>query len=310
MTPTAWQLACGLDAWRVTQIPRRPERQEAARAGDDHRDLLAGQRAAVLSAAYHGGAGTVGFAWVRDRAGGPVQVLAAGRGLAIAAGEQDAVLKVPAGGRGTAIGAGGLARALAVLPSWVRVAGVADSLLAEGSRPGPGRGPTEGPGIRPSLEDGVLAAWKEPFAWLVLAEPTNHGELRELTFAAHAAQGAAQRFDNPQAQLAARRLQDRRFVLRPEFDTIPETENKTETDERGIFLGHLLDRERMRAGAARHGPDARAGLGSAVRAGRGPRDRREGRRCRLGRTGGQPAGRVRWTAPLAARLPHAARASL
>ena len=41
MTPTAWQLACGLDAWRVTQIPRRPERQEAARAGDDHRDLLA-----------------------------------------------------------------------------------------------------------------------------------------------------------------------------------------------------------------------------------------------------------------------------
>ena len=153
MTPTAWQLACGLDAWRVTQIPRRPERQEAARAGDDHRDLLAGQRAAVLSAAYHGGAGPVGFAWVRDRAGGPVQVLAAGRGLAIAAGEQDAVLKVPAGGRGTAIGAGGLARALAVLPSWVRVAGVADSLLAEGSRPGPGRGPTEGPGIRPSLED-------------------------------------------------------------------------------------------------------------------------------------------------------------
>ena len=214
MTPTAWQLACGLDAGRVTQIPRRPERQEAAGAGDDHRDLLAGQRAAALSAAYHGGAGAVGFAWVRDRAGGPVQVLAAGRGLAVAAGERDAVLKVPAGGRGTAIGAGGLARALGVLPCWVRIAGVADSLLAEGSRPGPGRGPAEGPGIRPSLEDGLLAAWKEPFAWLVLAEPADHGELRELTFAAHAAQGAAQRFDNPQAQLAVRRLQDRHTELR------------------------------------------------------------------------------------------------
>jgi len=376
MTPTAWQLACGLDAWRVTQIPRRPERPQAAGAGDDHRDLLAGQRAAALSAAYHGGAGAVGFAWVRDRAGGPVQVLAAGRGLAVAAGERDAVLKVPAGGRGTAIGPGGLARALGVLPCWVRIAGVADSLLADGSRPGPGRGPTEGPGIRPSLEDGLLAAWKEPFAWLVLAEPADHGELRELTFAAYAAQGAAQRFDNPQAQLAVRRLQDRhtelrqaasaglwrvhvlagaaggaqaaevagllcasadlgglpyglvpvpgygqldqvlnapavpadppgiqagppgamqpwpappparprldadsnpepaspfygstavlavlarppareipgsaRFVLRLEFDTIPETGNKTETAERGIFLGHLLDRERMRAGA-------------------------------------------------------------
>ena len=37
-----------------------------------------------------------------------------------------------------------------------------------------------------------------------------------------------------------------RFVLRPEFDTIPET--RTETAERGIFLGHLLDRERLPAG--------------------------------------------------------------
>ena len=86
MAPTAWQLACGLDAWRVTQIPRRPELQAAAGPGDDHGDVLAGQRAAALGAAYHGGAGPVGFAWVRDRSGGPVQVLAAGHGLAVAAG--------------------------------------------------------------------------------------------------------------------------------------------------------------------------------------------------------------------------------
>ena len=174
MTPTAWQQACGLDAWRVTRIPRRPEPQQAAGTADDHGDLLIGQRAAALSAAYHGGAGPVGFAWVRDRAGGPVQVLAAGRALAVAAGERDAVLKVPAGGRGTAIGAGGLARALGVLPCWVRIAGVADSLLAESLPPGPGQVAAGSPGIRPSLEDGLLAAWKEPFAWLVLAEPADH----------------------------------------------------------------------------------------------------------------------------------------
>ena len=40
-----------------------------------------------------------------------------------------------------------------------------------------------------------------------------------------------------------------RFVLRPEFETIPETANKTESAERGSILGHLLDRERLPAGA-------------------------------------------------------------
>jgi hypothetical protein len=148
------------------------------------RHLLAAQRAVALGAAYHGGAGPVGFAWVRDRAGGPVQVLAAGRGLAVAADGRGVVLKVPAGGRGAAIGAGGLARALGMLPCWVRIAGVADSLLAaESSRSGPGRM------VRPSLEDGLLAAWTEPFAWLVLAEPANRAELQELAFAVYAAQG-------------------------------------------------------------------------------------------------------------------------
>jgi hypothetical protein len=114
MAASAWQLVCGLDAWRVTQIPRRPARLPSAGTDDDG-DLLAAQRAAALSAAYHGGAGPVGFAWVRDRPGGPVQV-----------------------------------------PCWVRIAGVADSLLADGDpRPGSGQGAN---GIRPSLEDGWLAA--------------------------------------------------------------------------------------------------------------------------------------------------------
>ena len=381
MAPSAWQLLCDLEAWRVTQVPRPPRPHSAGQPpgapdGDDG-DLLAGQRAAALAAAYHGGAGPVGFAWVRDRAGGPVQVVAAGRPLAAmpanhttanrttanrttanrtiaatASGpaapddtHQDVPLKLPAGGRGQALGPGGLARMLAALPAWVRVAGVADSLLATPDPP-PARPPVHT--TRPSLEDGLLAAWPGPFAWIVLAEPADRAELEELTFGVFAAQGAAQRFDNPQAQLSVRRLQDRhaelrqaastglwrvrvlagaatspeaaevagllcasadltglpyalvpatgcgrldrllteaktssaqadsdpepaspfygsskllaalarppareipgsaRFVLRPEFDTIPET--TTEINERGIFLGHLLDRERLPAG--------------------------------------------------------------
>src|SRR5690348_5547263 len=80
-------MLCGLEAWRVTQVPRPPRRHSPGQAtggglDGDEGDLLAGQRAAALGAAYHGGSGPVGFAWVRDRAGGPVQVVAAGRPLA------------------------------------------------------------------------------------------------------------------------------------------------------------------------------------------------------------------------------------
>jgi DNA helicase HerA-like ATPase len=347
-------MLCGLEAWRVTRVPRQSRRyspgQPAGGPDGDEGDLLAGQRAAALGAAYHGGSGPVGFAWVRDRAGGPVQVVAAGRALAAMPANQDVALKLPAGGRGQALGPGELARMLTALPCWVRVAGVADSLLAAADPRQAGPGPQ---GIRPSLEDGLLAAWPGAFAWLVLAEPAGRAELEELTFGVYTAQGAAQRFDNPRAQLSVRRLQDRhaelrlaasaglwrvrvlagaagrpeaaevagllcasadltglpyglvpvpgcgrldqlltetktspgsvdadpepaspfygsskvlaalarppakeipgsaRFVLRPEFDTIPETGNKTETAERGIFLGHLLDRDRLPAGPLR-----------------------------------------------------------
>ncbi len=210
-------MLCGLEAWRVTQIPRTPRRQSPGQPpggpDGDEGDLLAGQRTAVLGAAYHGGTGPVGFAWVRDRAGGPVQVVAAGRALATmasVAGDQDVALKLPAGGRGQALDPGGLARMLTALPCWVQVAGVADSLLAaQAPQPaGPGRA------AGPSLEDGLLAAWPGAFAWLVLAEPAGRAELEELTFGVYAAQGAAQRFDNPQAQLSVRRLQDRHAELR------------------------------------------------------------------------------------------------
>ena len=219
MAPSAWPALCGMPAWRVTQVPRPPRRQPPE-GSEDEGDLLAGQRAAVLGAAYHRGTGPVGYAWVRDRAGGPVQVIAAGPPLAVAAStattdpattaDQDVALKLPAGGRGQALEPGGLARLLAALPCWVRVAGVADSLLAA---PDPQQA-QPGHAVRPSLEDGLLAAWPEAFAWLVLAEPAGHAELDELTFEAYAAQQGAQRFDNPEAKLAVRRLQERHAELR------------------------------------------------------------------------------------------------
>ncbi len=232
--PSAWDVLCGLEAWRVTQIPRPARRQSPGQPpggsdGDDG-DLLAGQRTAVLGAAYHGGTGPAGFAWVRDRTGGPVQVVAAGRALATmvragaardagtgAARDQEVALKLPAGGRGQALDPGGLARMLTVLPCWVQIAGVADSLLATQAPSSPSAGPGRdaSPGrAGPSLEDGLLAAWPGAFAWLVLAEPAGRAELEELTFGVYAAQGAAQRFDNPQAQLSVRRLQDRHAELR------------------------------------------------------------------------------------------------
>jgi DNA helicase HerA-like ATPase len=219
--PSAWQVLGGLEAWQVTQIPRWPRRQSPGQSpggpDGDEGDLLAGQRTAVLGAAYHGGTGPVGFAWVRDRTGGPVQVVAVGRALATMVrategGGQEVALKLPAGGRGQALAPGGLARMLAALPSWVQIAGVADSLLATQAPAPPPAGPSRPVG--PSLEDGLLAAWPGAFAWLVFAEPAGRAELEELTFGVYAAQSAAQRFDNPQAQLSVRRLQDRHAELR------------------------------------------------------------------------------------------------
>src|SRR5690349_17574911 len=97
MAPSAWQMLCGLEAWRVIQIPRPPGRRSPGQAtggglDGDEGDLLTGQRAAALGAAYHGGSGPVGFAWVRDRAGGPVQVVAAGRALAATPAHQDSAV--------------------------------------------------------------------------------------------------------------------------------------------------------------------------------------------------------------------------
>ena len=77
----AWETLNGLDAYRITQIPRRPRPRAGCRQPVDPGRK---PRIAALVAAYHaalGGAagrGAVAFGWVRPGCGDPVQFLAAG----------------------------------------------------------------------------------------------------------------------------------------------------------------------------------------------------------------------------------------
>jgi hypothetical protein len=47
MAASAWEVLTGLDAWRVTEIPRRPLPRERVRAPQDEADVLAAQRLAA-----------------------------------------------------------------------------------------------------------------------------------------------------------------------------------------------------------------------------------------------------------------------
>src|ERR1039458_3940727 len=160
MGASAWQALRDLDSWRVTEIPRQaPERSQ--QAGLAEGDQGAAQRLAALVSAFHSGAGPVAVGWLRLAAGGPVQVLAGGAGLAggaapaegvglslppgvgggrraaggpvqvraggagLAGGAAPAegvVLSLPAGARGEPLPAEGMGSAFAQLPCWLRIA--------------------------------------------------------------------------------------------------------------------------------------------------------------------------------------------
>src|SRR5262249_5561787 len=187
----------------------RPQQRHQVSTPQDEGDLLTAQRVAALGAAYHRGTGPVAFAWVRERTAGPVRVLAAGRALAASSDGRQTLLKLPAGARGEGLPAGGFAEALTCMPYWVRIGGMADSLLAHKQRPD-----VPGHAVRPSLEDGLLAAWPGPFAWLVFADPIGRGELNELALTVAVEQLTAMKFDDPKQQLRAERLGARHAELR------------------------------------------------------------------------------------------------
>src|ERR1700761_3222495 len=149
---SAWRRLCGLPAYEITEIPRRDEDEAGAGVGRE-RDPGRAQRMAALVAAYHSG-DPVAFGWLREQAGGPVRVLAAGSALAgsVAAGE--VVLALPGGARGRVLPTGTLAGAMAGLSCWWAIGGISDGLLVSGaeSAAATARFP-------PSPEGGLLARW-------------------------------------------------------------------------------------------------------------------------------------------------------
>ena len=203
-----WQVLRDLEAWQVTQIPRRPHPRQDPAAGSDQADLGAAQRLQALVSAFHHGA-PIAFGWTREEPGGPVRVIAAGPALAGGADGGQDVLMFPAGARAQRLPPGQAATLLARTPCWMRLAGITDALLLD--QGDAGRPDQE---VRPSLEDGLLSAWSGPFAWLVLAEPVPMGQLGELTDEVSLAQLSAQQSDSPPAKLAAQRLAARHSEFR------------------------------------------------------------------------------------------------
>jgi len=203
-----WRELCGLDAYRISEIPRRPD--SAATGGPQmERDPGRAQRIAALVAAYHAG-GTVAFGWIRLQAGGRVRLLAAGTSLAGSSGGADVLLALPGGARGQALGRGALASAMSRLACWRAIGGISDGLLLTPDAP-PDREQAA-----PSLEECLLPAWAGPFGWLVVAQPVPPPDLEWLADEAarheRLAIGLAERF--PERDVAARRLRHRHAELR------------------------------------------------------------------------------------------------
>ncbi|HEY0716772.1 MAG TPA: helicase HerA-like domain-containing protein, partial [Streptosporangiaceae bacterium] len=230
---SAWRRLCGLDAYWITEIPRRDE-DESGRGTGNGRDPGRAQRVAALVAAYHAG-GTVAFGWLRERAGGPVRLLAAGPALAGSVSGAEVVLALPGGARGRVLGYGALARAMAGLSCWRPVGGISDGLLVSGDD-------TAGDRERavPSLEECLLPAWGGPFGWMVLAEPVGPADLRDLADdearRERLATGMADRF--PEQEVRARRHRFRHTELRQGLST-------------GMWRVHLLAGGTDPAAAAR-----------------------------------------------------------
>src|SRR5438876_4629293 len=160
----AWDALSGLDAYRITEIPRRPEPGAAPAPGDSD-DPGRTQRLAALVAAYHAGAETKGdgsgalaIGWVRHDTDGPVQLLAAGPGLVGSEEGREVFLALPGGARARPLGRGTLTGLMAGLPAWRAIGGISDGLVPGDERRADGR-------RAPSLEECLLAAWPGPFGW-------------------------------------------------------------------------------------------------------------------------------------------------
>ena len=186
-----WPELTALDAYRITEIPRRPGPGETGASAGLPNDPGRAQRLAALIAAYHAGvgakdsgakdsgakdndvkddgSGALALGWVRHRAGGPVQFLAAGPGLVGSQDDREVLLTLPGGAWAEPLARGALATLMAELPSWRAIGGLR---LEAGRRTG--RRPP------PSLEECLLAVWPGAFGWLLVAEPVGSDEIGEI----------------------------------------------------------------------------------------------------------------------------------
>ena len=174
----AWDALNELDAYRITEIPRRSDADATQPAQDQPNDPGRTQRLAALIAAYHAGAEAKGngsaalaIGWIRHGAGGPVQVLVAGAGLVGSEAGQEVFLTLPGGARAQPLLRGTMAALMAQLPSWRTIGGISDGLLPDNERRTGDRPP-------PSMEECLLAVWPGPFGWLLLAEPLSAAEIQ------------------------------------------------------------------------------------------------------------------------------------
>ncbi|MCP9949301.1 DUF853 family protein [Actinomadura madurae] len=192
-----WDVVRGLPVCRLLEVPRPDEH--------DGRDEWRDQRLAALVSAYHAGGDPVLLGWRRAEAFGPTEVFVGGSGLLADRDGQEATLSLPAGGRGVMLPEGLAEDAMA---HWVSIGGIADGLLVDDPAP-------EEP-ARPSLEDGLLSVWMQPFAWMLVAEPVEPEEARRLADDLADRQQRAQSMAemSPEESVAALRMDKRHRELR------------------------------------------------------------------------------------------------
>jgi DNA helicase HerA-like ATPase len=212
----AWDGLDELDAYRVTEIPRRPDAGTAEAPQDQPNDPGRTQRVAALVAAYHAGAeakdgsaGALAIGWIRHSAGGPVQFLVAGAGLVGSGADREVFLTLPGGARAEPLAPGSLAKLMTQLPSWRTIGGISDGLLPDNDRRADGRPP-------PSMEECLLAVWPGPFGILLVAEPLGAAQVQEIADEVarreQLSTGNSDRF--PDRAMAARRLHLRHAEMR------------------------------------------------------------------------------------------------
>jgi DNA helicase HerA-like ATPase len=215
----SWEALGGLDAHRITEIPRQTQADDVTHEPHHVGDLGRAQRFAALVAAYHaaspaggGQPAPLAFGWVRHDESGPIQILAAGDAIVGSGTASETLLTLPASARAQPLAPGALAEFMARLPAWRAIDGNHDGLI--GTKNDRQRPP-------PSMEDGLLGVWPKPFGFLIFVEAVSGADLQreadDIARREQLASGDADRF--PDRALTAQRLSQRHKELRNGLST-------------------------------------------------------------------------------------------